>query len=136
MPPGAVVRRAAFVNVQSLNEEKPASGEPGGRARVSSSSTKRRHPTSFQTSGRQTAIRPLMISWGEIVSWLVQTAVAAGVAATAFFVLLPTKIGEKYLSFHFDRKLADLKDAQNQKIEALKEQLSHFGDRGKRSNER
>jgi hypothetical protein len=78
----------------------------------------------------------MMISWGEIASWLLQTAIAAGVAATAFFVLLPTKFGEKYLSFHFDRKLSDLKDAQNQKIEALKEQLSHLGDRGKRSNER
>src|SRR4030081_3299790 len=52
------------------------------------------------------------------------------------FIMLPTKFGEKYLSFHFDRKLADLKDAQNQKIESLKEQLNHLGDRGKRSNER
>jgi hypothetical protein len=77
-----------------------------------------------------------MINWGDIASWLLQTAVAAGVAAMAFFVLLPTKLGEKYLSFHFDRKLADLKDAQNQKIEALKEQLNHLGDRGKRSNEK
>ncbi|WP_407158845.1 hypothetical protein [Bradyrhizobium sp. STM 3557] len=76
-----------------------------------------------------------MISWGEIVSWLLQTAVAAGVAGMGFVVLLPTKLGEKYLGFHFDRKLADLKDQQNQEIEKLKEQLAHFGDRGKRSNE-
>jgi hypothetical protein len=78
----------------------------------------------------------LIVSGTEITAWLLQTAAAAGVATTAFFVLLPTKLGEKYLSFHFDRKLADLKDAQNQKIEALKEQLNHLGDRGKRSNER
>jgi hypothetical protein len=72
----------------------------------------------------------------EIASWLLQTTIAAGVATTAFFVMLPTKFGEKYLSFHFDRKLADLKDTQNQKIESLKEQLNHLADRGKRSNER
>ena len=78
----------------------------------------------------------MAVSGAEIASWLLQMAAAAGVATTAFFVLLPTKFGEKYLGFHFDRKLADLKDAQNQKIQALKEQLNHLGDRGKRSNER
>jgi len=78
----------------------------------------------------------MAVSGAEIASWLLQMAAAAGVATTAFFVLLPTKFGEKYLGFHFDRKLADLKDAQNQKIQALKEQLNHLGDRGKRSNEK
>jgi hypothetical protein len=78
----------------------------------------------------------MAVSGAEIASWLLQMAAAAGVATTAFFVLLPTKFGEKYLGFHFDRKLADLKDIQNHKIEGLKEQLSHLGDRGKRSNER
>jgi hypothetical protein len=76
------------------------------------------------------------VSGAEIASWLLQTTIAAGVATTAFFIMLPTKFGEKYLSFHFDRKLADLRDIQNQKIESLKEQLNHLGDRGKRSNER
>jgi hypothetical protein len=76
-----------------------------------------------------------MISLSEIASWLLQTVAAAGVAATGFIVLLPTKFGEKYLGFHFDRKLAELKDNQNQEIEKLKERLAHFGDRGKRSNE-
>lgn len=78
----------------------------------------------------------MTVSGAEIASWLLQTAIAAGIATTAFVILLPTKFGEKYLSFRFDRKLAELKDNQDQKIEALKEQLSHFGDRGKRSNER
>ena len=78
----------------------------------------------------------MTVSGAEIVSWLLQTTIAAGVATTGFLVLLPTKFGEKYLSFHFDRKLTDLKNAQNQQIEALKEQLNHLGDRGKRSNER
>jgi hypothetical protein len=30
MPPGAVVQHAAFVNVQSQNDKKPATGEPAG----------------------------------------------------------------------------------------------------------
>jgi len=38
-----------------------------------------------------------MVSGADIASWLLQTVIAAGVATTAFFVLLPTKIGEKYL---------------------------------------
>jgi hypothetical protein len=77
-----------------------------------------------------------MVSGSDLAVWLLQTVIAAGTATAAFFVLLPSKIGEKYISFHFDRKLADLRDVQNQKIEALKEQLGHLGDRGKRSNER
>jgi hypothetical protein len=71
----------------------------------------------------------------DIVSWLLQTAVAAGAAFVAFLILLPTKYGEKYLAFHFDQKLAELKDRQGQEIEKLKERLNHLSDRGKRSNE-
>jgi hypothetical protein len=96
------------------------------------------HRAAIRFIGRNSreGARNVTVSGAEIASWLLQTAFAAGVAATAFVILLPTKFGEKYLSFHFDQKLASLKDAQNQKIEALKEELSHHGDRGKRSNER
>jgi hypothetical protein len=76
-----------------------------------------------------------VVHLGELAAFLLQTAIAAGVATTAFFILLPSKFGEKYLGYHFDRKLAELKDGQNQEIEKLKEQLAHLGDRGKRSNE-
>ncbi|HZV07274.1 MAG TPA: hypothetical protein VE999_19480 [Gemmataceae bacterium] len=75
------------------------------------------------------------INIGDIVSWLLQTATAAGAAVVAFLVLLPSKYGERYLGFRFDQKLALLKDQQNQEIEKLKEQLNHLSDRGKRSNE-
>ncbi|MGJ5037927.1 hypothetical protein ACQR13_27760 [Bradyrhizobium sp. HKCCYLRH3059] len=76
-----------------------------------------------------------MISWGDVASWLLQTATATIAAFVAFVILLPTKLAEKYLSFHFDQKLEGLKGQQNQQIETLKEQLAHFSDRGKRSNE-
>jgi hypothetical protein len=55
-----------------------------------------------------------------IVSWLLQTAVTLGLAVLAFLVMLPTKVGDKYLSFHFDRKLADMRDHQNKEIEKLR----------------
>ena len=48
---------------------------------------------------------------------------------------MPTKIGERLISDVFERRLLGLRDAQNRKIEELKEQLLHLGDRGKRSNE-
>jgi hypothetical protein len=76
-----------------------------------------------------------MLSAGDVGSWLLQTATAAGAVAIAFIIALPTKWGEKNLGFHFDAKLERLKDGQNQEIEKLKEQLAHIGDRGKRSNE-
>jgi hypothetical protein len=76
-----------------------------------------------------------MLSAGDIGSWLLQTATAAGTVALAFFIALPSKWGEKHLGFQFDAKLERLKDGQNQEIEKLKEQLAHIGDRGKRSNE-
>lgn len=71
----------------------------------------------------------------DIALWIIQTAATAGTTAVAFLVLLPTKWGEKALSFYFDQKLSDLKDRQNQEIEQMKEQLNHLSDRGKRSNE-
>jgi hypothetical protein len=65
--------------------------QPGFRAIV--------EPSRFAGEGEVT----MAVSGAEIASWLLQMAAAAGVATTAFFVLLPTKFGEKYLGFHFDR---------------------------------
>ncbi|WP_315734228.1 hypothetical protein [Bradyrhizobium sp. SZCCHNR1093] len=83
-----------------------------------------------------------MTGWGEfslwlpqVATWVLQTTLAALLAAASFITLLPTKFGERYLGFHFDRKLAELKDGHAQEIEKLREQLAHLGDRGKRSNE-
>jgi hypothetical protein len=71
-----------------------------------------------------------------IVSWLLQSATAGGLAVLAFLGLAPTKLGERFLNHHLERKLAALKHEQNEKIEALKAELQHLADRGKRSNER
>jgi hypothetical protein len=75
------------------------------------------------------------INISDIASWFLQVVTATGAALAALIALLPTKYGERYLGFHFDQKLAQVKDKQNQEIEKLKEQLNHLSDRGKRSNE-
>lgn len=77
----------------------------------------------------------MTITTDDVALWILQTAATAGTAAVGFLVLLPTKWGEKALSFYFDQKLSELRDRQNQEIEQVKEQLNHLSDRGKRSNE-
>lgn len=73
---------------------------------------------------------------GDVISWLAQAALAAGTAVGAFLLALPTKLGDRLLNFHLDRKLAEFKERQEQQIERLKDRLRHFEDRGKRSNEK
>jgi len=41
-----------------------------------------------------------MLSAGDIGSWLLQTATAAGAVALAFIIALPTKWGEKHLGLN------------------------------------
>src|SRR6266403_1834184 len=71
----------------------------------------------------------------EILSWLGQATLAMGGAFGLFMIALSTKFGDKLIAFQFDKRLGVVKDAQNHEIEKLREQLSHLGDRGKRSNE-
>ncbi|HUZ64535.1 MAG TPA: hypothetical protein VMU82_12615 [Acetobacteraceae bacterium] len=56
--------------------------------------------------------------------------------ALVFLGLAPSKLGEKFLNHHLERKLSALKHDQNEQIEKLKTKLAHLGDRGVRSNER
>jgi len=80
--------------------------------------------------------------WTQAYPWIVS-------ALGGFFgtmVLLPTKLGEALIQFRTNKLLERFKAQQNQELERLKssqsrelelfrEQLSHFGDRGRRSNE-
>jgi hypothetical protein len=50
-------------------------------------------------------------------------------------LLLPTKLGEALFTYRLGKALEGFKADQNRELERLKEQLSHVGDRGKRSNE-
>lgn len=92
-----------------------------------------------------------------VVLFLLEIICASGVSLLFFLIALPSKIGEKMLSLHFDQRLVTFKGEQDKKLEGfkgvqnreletfkgkqsseleqIKEQLSHLGDRGKRSNE-
>jgi hypothetical protein len=50
-------------------------------------------------------------------------------------LLLPTKLGEALFSYRLGKALEGFKAEQSRELERLKEQLTHVGDRGKRSNE-
>jgi len=71
-----------------------------------------------------------------IISWLLQTVAASGVAILGFIVLRSTAFGERLFSYHLERKVAELKHSQNEAIEALRAELAHTGDRGRRANEK
>jgi hypothetical protein len=49
------------------------------------------------------------VTSSEIWAWLVQAVPAGGTAIGGLLLLLPTKLGDKLLGFHFDRKLSDFK---------------------------
>ncbi len=53
-----------------------------------------------------------------------------------FILLRSTAIGERFLSHHLERKLAQYKHEHDQSIEALRADLAHSGDRSRRANER
>jgi hypothetical protein len=72
----------------------------------------------------------------DILSWLAQAGIA-GVGAIGIMALaLPGKIGDRLLSFQFDRRLAIFRDSQEQELEKLRASLRHVGDRGQRLNEK
>ena len=69
--------------------------------------------------------------WNVIGPWLI-----AGVGgAIGAALLLPTKWGEALIKSRFDKSIEAFKAEQGTKLEMLRGQLSHFGDRGRRSNE-
>jgi hypothetical protein len=78
----------------------------------------------------------MTLNWTELASWLLQVILAYGAAVLTFLGVAPTKLGEKLLGHHLERRLSTLRHEQNEKLEALKEQLAYLGDRAKRSNER
>src|SRR5258708_3148841 len=69
--------------------------------------------------------------WAAIYPWIV-AGLGGFLGAT---LLLPTKLGEALFSYRLGKALEGFKADQNRELERLKEQLSHVGDRGKRSNE-
>jgi hypothetical protein len=80
--------------------------------------------------------------WDVLGPWIIGA--IGGLVGAAF--LLPTKLGEALFKFRFDKAIEEYKADQtrqneifradsSRELERLREQLSHLGDRGKRSNE-
>ncbi|AWO90840.1 hypothetical protein [Bradyrhizobium diazoefficiens] len=80
--------------------------------------------------------------WLQVYPWIV-SGIGGFIGAT---ILLPTKLGEALIQFRTSKVLEGFKAQQSQELERLKssqsrelerfrEQLSHLGDRGRRSNE-
>jgi hypothetical protein len=73
----------------------------------------------------------MLAIWNDIYPWLV--AGIGGFIGAA--LLLPTRLGEALIQFRVGKALEAFKAQQSGELERLKEQLSHLGDRGRRSNE-
>jgi hypothetical protein len=68
-----------------------------------------------------------------VAIFLMQALIASG---GSILILSLPKVGDKILSHHLERRLAQLKHDHDQAIEGLRAQLAHLGDRGKHSNEK
>jgi len=68
-------------------------------------------------------------------SWIAQMLASSAVAILAFLAIRSTAVGERFLNHHLERKIADLKHEHEEKIEALRADLAHLQDRGRRANE-
>jgi hypothetical protein len=71
----------------------------------------------------------------QVLSWIAQTAASSALAILAFVGIKSTAIGERFLNHHLEGKIAALKHAHEEKIEALRADLAHLQDRGRRANE-
>jgi hypothetical protein len=69
--------------------------------------------------------------WSTFGPWAIG-AVGGAMGAAA---LLPTRWGEALIKYRFDKEIESFKSEQGAKLERLREQLGHLGDRGRRSNE-
>ncbi len=67
--------------------------------------------------------------------WIYQTLASSAIAILAFIAIRSTAIGERFLNHHLAKKIADLEHAHAEKIEALRADLAHLQDRGRRANE-
>jgi hypothetical protein len=75
--------------------------------------------------------RNLMNFWSTFEPWVI-SAIGGAIGA---LLLLPSKLGEILFKYRFDKEIETFKADQGAKLERLREQLGHLGDRGRRSNE-
>jgi hypothetical protein len=64
--------------------------------------------------------------WNTFGPWII-SAVGGAIGA---LLLLPSKLGEILFKYRFDKEIEGFKADQGAKLERLREQLNHLGDRG------
>ncbi len=69
------------------------------------------------------------------LAFLFQTIASSAVVIVAFVAMRSTSVGERFLSHHLEKKVADLKHTHDRDIEGLRSDLAHLQDRGRRANE-
>jgi len=74
------------------------------------------------------------VAW-QALSWIAQTVASSALAILAFVAVRSTAVGERFLNYRLEQKIVALKHAHDEKIEALRSDLAHFQDRGRRANE-
>ncbi len=74
------------------------------------------------------------MAW-QVFSWIAQIVTSSALAILAFIAVRSTAVGERFLNYRLEQKIVALKHAHDEKIEALRSELAHFQDRGRRANE-
>ena len=86
-------------------------------------------------SGPRSADGALGIEIMTALAWITQTLASFALTILAFVAVKSTALGKRFLNHHLEQKIADLKHVHEEKIEALRADLAHLQDRGRRANE-
>jgi hypothetical protein len=72
---------------------------------------------------------------GSVLTLIIQTLASSALVIAGFIGISFTKLGERFLSHHLERRISEPKHAHNREIESLRADLEHLQDRGRRANE-
>lgn len=70
-----------------------------------------------------------------VIAFIGQTLASSALVIAGFIGVRFTKLGERFLSHHLEKKIGELKHAHDRDIESLRADLAHLQDRGRRANE-
>jgi len=71
----------------------------------------------------------------QTLSWIAQAVTSSALTIFAFIAVKSTAVGERFINYRLEQKITALKHAHDEKIEALRADLAHIQDRGRRANE-
>jgi hypothetical protein len=71
----------------------------------------------------------------DILTVILQTLASSALAIVGFIAIRSSKVGERFLDHHLEKKIGELKHAHDRDIESLRSDLAYLQDRGRRANE-